>query len=497
MLILIMFLIIYMNIKYYSTRGNEISIGLERVVLEGLARDGGLYLPETIPVLTEYELESLQNLEFNQILELILSKYTDINLSKSIDTKFNFKPQLIEYSPHRYLLDLNTGPTSAFKDYGANTLAIVMNEYLNSIDRSNNSLDSKECQLIVNKPSGEKMNETPLNESKLILVATSGDTGSAVANAFQDTSTAAKVNVMVFYPKGRVSDDQRRLMTTIEGNIICVEVDGNFDDCQRIVKDAMSDESIKYRLGSANSINWLRLIGQTAYYFYAFSRLDIKDQLKGVAFSVPSGNLGNITAGYISKLMGLNIIKLIASHNSNDLFQYFVLDGILKDQKNSIRTISSAMDVAKPSNLERLIVLFGGSFDKKGNITKLPDIDGMQEVFYAQGFSDIETKQMMKQFYESNSIMIDPHTAVGLLGVNDAIEKTGAEHPELINHAIITLSTADPSKFPIESYEVYNTYPIPTEPIIRARTKGETILKYYPNIIKDYLLTGKINLMNI
>jgi threonine synthase len=429
---------------YYSTRNPSEFVNLDSVILNGLAQDGGLYIPAIITPLPDSFWEDVNSMDYLTICKVVLNHLTqgdDIDndsIANGLDEVFDFSPELIELDPKMYLLDLNTGPTSAFKDYGANTLGVYLKEVV-------------------------KKNKT----NKIVLVATSGDTGSAVANAFKDYGENPSLKVVVLYPKGRVSEDQRKLMTTIRGNVTCLEVDGDFDACQALVKQAMSDESIRGLLTSANSINLIRLYGQVAYYIYAYSRVG---QGKEVIFSVPSGNLGNVTAGYISYLLGNPIKKFIVSHNSNDMFNNLILEGIIKDNKQSIQTISSAMDVYKPSNLERLIVLFGGEYNIDGSIKKMPDISAMQDMFYVQGFDDDKTKSKMKEVLTQYNQEIDPHTAVGLLGVDHAIT---LEHPEFKDDTIIVLSTAHASKFNEVFYEVHGKKAKVSSPIIKARLKEE------------------------
>jgi threonine synthase len=433
--------------EYYSTRNLDLAVSLDKVILIGLAEDGGLYLPKVINKLDSSFWDQASNLTYNQILIEVLKTLTagdDYNfqeVSDAINSVFTFEPKIIRLEDNRFLLDLNTGPTSAFKDYGANTLGV----YLDNVAKAHNS-------------------------TKTVLVATSGDTGSAVANAFKDYGSDPAIKVIVLYPKGRVSVDQRKLMTTVGGNITCLEVDGNFDDCQKLVKEAMSDDSIRAGLTSANSINLIRLYGQVAYYIYATSRIGLD---KDIIFSVPSGNLGNLTAGYIAKEMGNNTLKFIVSHNSNDMFNIFILEGLMNNRQASIPTISSAMDVYRPSNLERLVVLFGGQYDKVGNIKVMPDISKMQNMFYVQGFNDEDTKVKMKEINTKYDIEIDPHTAVGLLGVDHSIN---TEHPEFNDYTIVTLSTAHASKFNEVFTSVNGKAAQVSQPIIKARLKDEIMI---------------------
>ncbi len=450
------------SMQYYSTRNTNNYVSLKQVILDGLAQDGGLYLPLIINPLPQEFWRDVKNLKYIDILEKVLFHLTtgdeidNSSISEGLSEVFNFSPEIKSLEDNLHLLDLNTGPTSAFKDYGANTLGV----YLKVIADSYQS-------------------------KKTILVATSGDTGSAVANAFKNYNSHPSLNVIVLYPKGRVSEDQRKLMTIVGGNINCIEINGNFDDCQALVKQAMSDKSIRSYLTSANSINLIRIYGQIAYYIYTWAQVSKGEE---VIFSVPSGNLGNLTAGYISYLLGNPIKKFIVSHNLNDMFNNLVLEGILKENKQSIPTISSAMDVYKPSNLERLIVLFDGEINQDGSIKTLPDIKKMQDLFYVQGFDDDETKIKMKSIYNNHNQQIDPHTAVGLLGVEHSIKN---QHPEFADDTIIVLSTAHASKFNEIFYDVNGQYANLSDPINIARTKQETMLEMYNSYpaLKEYILT--------
>lgn len=479
-----------MSITYFSTQNpsgaNQKPCDLGTVIMSGLATDGGLFLPERVPTFTAEKLLDIRSQSFSQIVLDVLDVYLDgvdanIQMIKSeITNRFTFEPKLIQYSDHRYLLDLNTGPTSAFKDYGANTLSALMNGFLSTENRQ-----------------------------KTIIVATSGDTGSAVANAFKDFTDTPNINVVVMYPKGMVSDDQRRLMTTIgsrqKSNIYCIEVDGTFDDCQNLAKMALNDTTICSQLTSANSINWGRLLGQIPYYIWAKSRLPLqntkthntKTQNTDPIFSVPSGNLGNITAGYLAHLMGNTTEKFILAHNINSPVESLVLDGVLDYRARATATHSSAMDVCDPSNLKRLIHYFSGQINTKGDFVIQPDISKIQSMFYAEGFSDDQTVRMMSEFYQKTNMMVCPYTAVGLLGVEAAVYGENAEHPEYRNRDIITLSTADPSKFPDICHQVYGEFPNPTNPILTARGEKEEIYELENNFLKLKEFMIKIGLVRI
>ncbi len=445
--------------NYYSTRNTLLRHSLETIILNGLAPDGGLYLPMTINQLPDEFWSTVSQMSYTDILYEVLTKLTegdDYNrdeLKEEIQTIFDFHPEIIQLENNISIMDLNTGPTSAFKDYGANTLGI----YLRSTLGQSANVSSR------------RVNTTRIK--KTVLVATSGDTGSAVANSLKDFGLNPNIKVVILYPKGRVSEDQRLLMTTIGGNITCLEVDGTFDDCQALVKQAMSDPLVKDGLTSANSINLIRLYGQVAHFIYAGARS--QDPISPKLFCVPSGNLGNVTAGYIAMLMGNPTKQFLVGHNSNDMFNQFVLEGVLNNQGNAKATISSAMDISRPSNLERLVVLFGGGYNLDGTIKDMPNIEQMQKIFYVQGFSDQETSDKIKDVQEYYNQAIDPHTAIGFLVLEHAIKQ---EHPEYKEIPAIILSTAHCSKFGDIYQEAVGLEPPVSNPILQVRGKLEHIV---------------------
>jgi threonine synthase len=375
---------------------------------------------------------------------------------EQLENRFTFAPGIIKLEKDLFLLDLNQGPTSAFKDFGANTLAALMDTIL--IEQE---------------------------QKKTILVATSGDTGAAVANAFKDYADNPNINVVVLYPKGKVSEDQRKLMTTIGGNVQCLEVDGNFDDCQAMVKQALRNLD---GLTSANSINWGRILGQLVYPFYAGSRL--KNENPAV-YSVPSGNLGNATGLLYAKLMGLPVEKIILSHNANGNTEQLALKGKLNYRENAIQTLSSAMDVAVANNLWRIISLYNGSLDLNGKINRQLNLDDFQRDFFATSSTDTSTESKMKEFRDIYGFQIDPHTGVGFLGLDELY----TEHPEYKTSRStpkIVYSTARTSKFLEDCTRIYGQEPIPTQPIIDARTKQESFVQIENRYeaLEEFLVRG-------
>jgi threonine synthase len=386
--------------KYYSTIDRNHVVSLREAVLQGLAPGQGLYMPEYIPLLPKQFFESMANLSFQEIAQhvasqLIAEDVPVMELERIVNHTIQFEAPLIEVERDIFSLELFHGPTLAFKDFGARFLSGLLGFFA--------SQQSKEI---------------------VILVATSGDTGSAVANGFYNVPGT---KVVVLYPSGKVSDIQEKQFTTLGGNITALEVEGTFDDCQRIVKSAFSDAELnkKIFLTSANSINIARLIPQSFYYFYAYSQL--KNKNKPVVISVPSGNFGNLTAGLIAKKMGLPIHKFIASTNINKVVPDFFTSKIFTP-KTSISTISNAMDVGNPSNFPRMYDLYRNDFKS------------LSEDVCSYYFTDDETRLAMQEVYHSTGYMMDPHGAVGYLGL-----KRYLAYAE--GNTGIFLETAHPAKF--------------------------------------------------
>ncbi|GIL21633.1 MAG: threonine synthase [Bacteroidota bacterium] len=384
--------------KFYSTNNKNHKVDLRTAVIEGLAPDNGLYMPERIPVLDQSFIRSLPGLSFKEIgLEVtrtLLAELPEAEIQKLIDHTLQFDVPLVEIEPNVFALELFHGPTLAFKDFGARFLAGLLGYYAKEQD-----------------------------QEITILVATSGDTGSAVANAFLNVPGT---RVVVLYPSGKVSVAQEKQFTTLGGNITALEINGTFDDCQRLVKQAFLDADLKkqYFLTSANSINLARLIPQSFYYFRAYAQLNTTNP---VVFTVPSGNFGNLTAGLLAQRMGLPIQQFVAATNANDVVPEF-----LKTEKfmprSSVQTISNAMDVGNPSNFARMLELFNH------------DIEALKKCIKGYSFSDTETREAMQQVFNQTGYVLDPHGAVGYLG----LKKFMSTQP---TYSGIFLETAHPAKF--------------------------------------------------
>jgi len=385
--------------KFYSTNNKNLQVSFKDVLLSGMPIDKGLYMPQYIPDLSNV-LDGNTNLSFQEIGYLIASKFIGNELSKN-DLEEVVENSITFDAPNKHLydsifcLELFHGPTLAFKDFGARFMARCMEKFI--------SLNNKNIN---------------------ILVATSGDTGSAVANGFYNVEG---INVIILFPKGKVSDIQEKQLTTLDKNIYALEIEGSFDDCQKLVKKAFSDSSLNtvLNISSANSINLGRLIPQSFYYIHSF--LQLENKKKKNIFCVPSGNFGNITAGLLAKKMGLPINHFIASTNLNDVVPNFFKNNKYIPQP-SISTISNAMDVGNPSNMNRIMDIY-------------QTLDNLRKDMQSWSFNEKETKQCILEIFNHYDCLLDPHTAIGLLGINKYLENNS----DAING--VFLGTAHPAKF--------------------------------------------------
>ncbi len=369
---------------------------------QGLAPDGGLYMPDEIlpadlPFLAREADVSLPELSKICSYPFLDKDLTAAETDRLIDEAINFEAPLVQLDENLFILELFHGPTLAFKDFGARFMARLFSAH-----------------------------RTKTKGDLVILVATSGDTGGAVANGFYDLPG---VHVCLLYPEGKVSDIQRKQMTTLGKNITALEITGTFDDCQKLVKTAFSDEELNnsLNLSSANSINIARLLPQSFYYLHAFFQLKKYSDTRPV-FSVPSGNFGNLTAGLFAEKMGMPVQKFLAATNRNDVVPGF-LSGLDFSPRSSVQTISNAMDVGNPSNFARIRAHFGD------------DDKGIRKHLWGGAYSDEMTREKIRQTFSEYSYVADPHTAVGLLAADSYRKETGSRNP------VIVLSTAHPSKF--------------------------------------------------
>jgi threonine synthase len=383
--------------NYYSLHHKSPKSTFKNAVVQGLAKDRGIYFPETITPLSKDFIANISEysnheIAFEVIKQFVGDEIPTEKLKEIIAETVSFDFPLVTIDDNIASLELFHGPTMAFKDVGAKFMAKCL-EYFN----------------------------TGNTEEITVLVATSGDTGGAVANGFLG---AKGVNVVILYPSGKVSDVQEKQLTTLGQNITALEVDGVFDDCQEMVKTAFLDEEITKTLTSANSINVARWLPQMFYFFFAYKELHHKQ--KELVFSVPSGNFGNICAGVMAQKLGLPIKHFVASTNVNDTVPKYLVAGIY-NPKPSKATISNAMDVGNPSNFIRIKELFNNN------------LETLKNAFSSYSFTDDETRTTMKEIYTNSGYVADPHGAVGYLGLK--------KYELSENEFGVFLETAHPVKF--------------------------------------------------
>ncbi|MBW6459627.1 MAG: threonine synthase [Bacteroidales bacterium] len=410
------------QIPYYSTNHQSPDVTFREALLLGQAPDKGLYLPMEIPRLSPEVIYSFINKPYHEIAfevsRLFLQgEIPEDKLKQITKDAYTYAVPLEPVYERKYILRLDQGPTASFKDFAARMMGRLMQYYL-----------------------------TLENRSLLILTATSGDTGSAIANAFYGLDN---IKVVVLFPETEVTNRQRKQMTTLGKNVEVIAIDGKFDDCQALVKEAFADpELFHLNLSSANSINIGRLVPQIVYYFYAFSRLRKGLPDDDVIFSVPSGNFGDMMGGMMAMKMGLPVKRFIIAVNENDEFPLYMKTGEYRKVEPSRNCISSAMNVGHPSNLARLVSLYGGVMDEKGFISKQAGLELMQKELYSVSISDKMTRQTIQDTWEKHNVLLEPHGAVGWAGLNAFLEDEGGQFDK--DQLFISLETAHPAKFPEE-----------------------------------------------
>ena len=434
--------------RYISLNHNSQPVDFKTAVMNGLAPDKGLYFPEEVISLPKKITDNIKSIDDHELCYEVIKGYIGQDFSKEeliqiIKKTIDFKIPLNKIGDNPiYSLELFHGPTLAFKDIGAKFLALCM-------DKIKNDFNSKGIT---------------------VLVATSGDTGGAVAKGFEGLDG---INVCILYPKGRISEVQEKQITTNDKNIIAFEVNGDFDDCQKMVKDAFNDLEIKSKitLTSANSINIARWLPQMFYYFLAIKKMDNENDN---IFSVPSGNFGNICAGILSKEIGLNIKLFLASTNINKTVPEYLESGIYSPEKTK-PTISNAMDVSDPSNFVRIQKIFNN------------DIQKIKKMIKAYSFNDNQTREAIKDVYNRNNYLMDPHSAIGYLGIKSYMSNHST------NSSGIFLSTAHPIKFKEQvEKSIGKEIPMPSRlKGIMGKSKRSIEINSY-NDLKDQLLS-KVN----
>ena len=433
--------------QLYSTKNRDHKVSLKEAVLRGLPPDNGLYMPENLPSLPEDFIKNLKNLSFQEIAfticQTLFQGYIPENdLKEIVEKAVNFPAPLVKLNDEVQVLELFHGPSLAFKDFGARFMAQLMSYFNQGEDRE-----------------------------LVILVATSGDTGGAVAAGFYQTPG---IKVVILYPSGKVSNLQEKQLTTLGENITALEIEGTFDDCQALVKQAFLDQELtqQIRLTSANSINISRLIPQSFYYFEAFKQAP---QDRPVNFCIPSGNFGNLTAGLLASAMGLPINHFIAATNINDVVPEYLSSGIFK-ARPSVRTISNAMDVGNPSNFARMLDFFKETNERS-------TWNNMRQRISGYAFTDQETEVAIKEIFQNYQYVIDPHGAVGYLAIQEYLKV----NPQSTN---ILLETAHPSKF-IDDVErvIGQSIPLPDQlEQIKNKEKSSVKMSTHFDGFKKWLL---------
>lgn len=414
------------TLLFRSTNGQSPAVNLREAFLRGLAPDRGLYFPEQFPRLTPAEIAAFPALPYHEIAFRVLAKFTQgILPNEALATMcreaYNFEIPLEKIYDRVHLMRLDQGPTASFKDFAAQMMARLMGRFLKEDNR----------QLV-------------------ILTATSGDTGSAVAHAFHNIPG---VKVIVLFPFAEVSVSQRKLMTALTGNVRTVAIDGKFDDCQAMVKRAFADPALSHLpLSSANSINIGRLLPQSVYYFYAASRLAKPGE--PMVFSIPSGNFGDMMGSVVAREMGLPVRKIIASVNDNDAFTKFLATGVYEKVVPSRNSLSNAMNVGHPSNLARLVAVYGGRMDETGKIHQQPDLAAMRRDLFSSSVSDDQTRAAFLDYWNKYQSLLEPHGAVAWRGFLDWLETE-----PLNGSPAAILETANPAKFPEEIEKAFGWSP--------------------------------------
>lgn len=406
--------------QFYSTKDRNLTASFEEALLSGMASDGGLFMPEDIPAFTTEEIENLKSKPLAEVAFAIAKQFVGDEIPaeklKAIcDDAYNFEVPFYEFEKNHVVLELFHGPTQAFKDFAARFMARCTSYFLEQN-----------------------------NVQKNILVATSGDTGGAVGNGFLGLPG---INVFILYPSGAVSHVQEQQLTTMGQNIRAIEVDGDFDACQKFVKEAFADREFndRFNLMSANSINVGRVIPQSFYYFWSSLQLQQEYPDKKIVYSIPSGNFGNLFGGIIARQMGAPIHKFVASNNNNKPFFQFLKTGTFTPV-SSVRTLSNAMDIGHPNNYYRIAHLFENNIEK------------IREVIEGETFDDKQTAQTIKTVFDAKNYIMCPHTAVAYLG---------AKKFQSDDRIMVTVSTADPAKF-LDDVEAIIQSKVPLSPALKS-----------------------------
>ena len=446
-------------IHFASTNRSVPETDLRGALLQGQAADRGLFMPVTVPPLGPDDLGTLVGKSYAEIAWFVLRRFTaglldDAALRALCADAYDFDVPLERVEGRRWLMRLDQGPTASFKDFAARMMARWMGAFM-----------------------------AGGSDELVILTATSGDTGSAVAHAYHGVP---RVQSVVLFPEAEVSVRQRRQMTTLGGNVTTFAVDGKFDDCQAMVKRAFADPELAgLRLSSANSINIGRLLPQSVYYVYAYLRLADVAAREPIVFSVPSGNFGDLMGAVLATRMGLPISRLVIATNANDEVPRFFDTGRYEKIVPSRVCISNAMNVGHPSNLARLVHAYGGWMDETGRLREPPDLVRLRRDFYAVSISDDETRATIRATWQQHRALLEPHGAVGWAGLRRFLAEPGAPPDPLA----VSIETAHPAKFPEEIQALLGIDPVPPPSLVGLDSKperyGHLSTEYVP--FRDFL----------
>jgi len=434
------------------------SVSFAEALMEGQAPDEGLFMPRRIPRLSQDEIFSLKGDPYPDAAKLVAAAFLGDEiegerLRQLVADAYNYPVPIIQVTGRKYVLCLDQVPTASFKDFAARFMARLMWFFRNPEERLN------------------------------VLVATSGDTGSAVGDAFRGMEG---VEVFILYPSTEVSCRQKRQLDGIGSNVRALSIDGKFDDCQNLVKQAFADfELAGLNLTSANSINFGRILPQIVYYIWSYSQL--AERGEEIIFSVPSGNFGNALGCEYARRMGLPVKKLLMPTNANREFARYLETGLYEKIEPALACISNAMNVGHPSNLARLFNLYGGTVDRKGLVHRYPDREEMKFRLWSVGVSDLETKDTIREVYKNYGVLLEPHGAVGWRGLMKYDEEAGEG-----GTLAVSIETAHPAKFPEAIEEVLGISPDLPQSLkdIDARPGKAIHLPASYGKFKEYLLAA-------
>jgi threonine synthase len=427
---------------FASTNRQAPEVNLAEALLQGQAPDKGLYLPVTIPLFTQEDFTSLRNTSYPEVASIVLKKFTtgtfpDDSVDEMCRRAYDFDVPLEKVDARRYIMRLDRGPTASFKDFAGRMMGQMF---------------------------GALRKDAPTR--LVILTATSGDTGSAVAHAFYKIPN---IEVAVLFPPAEVSERQRKQMTTLGGNITPIAVEGKFDDCQALVKKAFADESLSsIQLTSANSINIGRLLPQIVYYVYA--AVGLASEEDPIILSVPSGNFGNMMGALLALRMGAPIKKIVIATNTNDAVPKFFETGCYEKIIPSRHCLSNAMNVGHPSNFARVLALYGGWMDETGTIRQMPDMEYMKRELWATSVTDEDTRKTIQSAWQNHRLLLEPHGATGWLGLGRYFE----ENPGSLK--AVSIETAHPAKFPEEIETLLGFSPDSPPSLAEVEQKKENCL---------------------